>query len=35
MDGEDCVLLSVSDVTVQCVVVPAGLFLLIFPCSIC
>lgn len=35
MDGEGCGLLSVSDAMVRWAVVPAGLFLLIFPCSLC
>lgn len=34
MDVEGCGLLSVSDERVWCSVVPAGLFLLIFPCSL-
>lgn len=33
LDG--CGLLSVNDAMVRRAVVPAGLFLLIFPCSLC
>lgn len=35
MDVEGCGPLSVSDAMVRCAIVPAGLFLLIFPCSLC
>lgn len=35
MDVKGCGLLSVSDATVRCAAVSAGLLLLIFPCSLC